>query len=81
MIVDDANTLSEPDLFRMLCVFQPAHLVLLGDHHGMGPLTTCHKAAQAGLDTSAFSRLMEGAQSTHSLSSQHRMVSQLSRLA
>ncbi|CAI6372897.1 unnamed protein product [Macrosiphum euphorbiae] len=80
ILIDESVQATEPE-----CMVPVVHgvqqLILVGDHCQLGPVVTCKKAANAGLNQSLFERLVVLGIRPFRLEVQYRMHPELSRFS
>ncbi|CAI5437489.1 unnamed protein product [Caenorhabditis angaria] len=72
VLIDESTQATEPEIMVSI-VRGVRHLILVGDHCQLGPVVSCKKAANAGLQQSLFERLILLGIRPHRLQVQYRM--------
>lgn len=77
VLIDESTQASEPETLVPIAK-GCKNLILVGDHRQLGPVISCNKARDAGLDMSLFGRLVSNGFTPSRLEVQYRMHPSLS---
>ncbi|CAI7606085.1 unnamed protein product [Penicillium glandicola] len=81
--VDEAAKYTEPEMWPILANYHSSHILMVGDHHQLGPTVTSTSETNPfcrQLRLSLFERLIEGPNPSTMLEVQHRMHPDISSL-